>query len=166
VKNLTPAIGLMLVALSGATAGRAASIQTPIDGVLASVGGDIVTVSDVRQARLLKLIEPSGDTDQAYVDALINRRLMLADLRRNPPPEPTTEAVDAKQQEWTARLGAGANVPDLLLRAGMSDAGLRGWLRDDLRLEVYLDQRFGTSSNRPAAIASWVGMLRQRAGIR
>jgi hypothetical protein len=166
VKRLTPAIGVLLAALSGAGAGHAAAIQTPIDGVLARVGGDIVTMSDVRQARLLKLIEPATDSDQAYVDALINRRLMLADLRRNPPPEPSTEAIEAKQQEWTARLGAGANVPDLLRRAGMSDAGLRGWLRDDLRLQTYLDERFGTSSNRPAALAAWVGMLRQRAGLR
>jgi len=166
VKGRTVAIGLLLVALSGAEAGRAASIQTPIDGVLAKVGGDIVTVSDVRQARLLKLLVPAADSDQGYVDALIDRRLMLADLKRNPPAEPTTEAIDAREREWTARLGAGANVQDLLRRAGMSDAGLRGWLRDDLRLEVYLDERFGTSSNRPAAISAWVGMLRQRAGIR
>jgi hypothetical protein len=157
-------MGMTIVALCGV--GRTVAIQTPIDGVLAKVGGDIVTISDVRQARLLKLIQPAADTDQAYVDALIDRRLMLADLRRNPPPEPTTEAIDARQQEWTTRLGPGADVPDLLRRAGMTDAGLRGWLRDDLRLQAYLDERFGTSSNRPTAIAAWVGMLRRRAGLR
>src|SRR5438128_226844 len=117
--------------------------QTPLDGILAKFGGDIVTTSDVRQARLLKLVETNAETDQAYVDAIINRRLMLSDLKRNPPAEPSSEAIDAKRQQWERRLGTGASVTDLLSRAGMSDAALRAWLRDDLRLEAYLDDRFG-----------------------
>ena len=141
--------------------------QTLLDGVLAKFGnGDIVTKSDVRQARLLKLVEPAADSDQAYVDAIIDRRLMLSDLKRNPPAEPAPEAIESRYQEWVARLGGAATVPDLFRRAGMTEAGLRGWIRDDLRLQTYLDQRFGTASDRRAAMATWVSMLRQRAGVR
>jgi hypothetical protein len=44
----------------------------------------------------------------------------------------------------------------------MTDAGLRGWLRDDLRIEAYLADRFG---GRSADLASWISVLRQRAGL-
>jgi hypothetical protein len=142
-----------------------AATQTLVDGILARFGnGDIVTMSDVHQARLLKLVEPSADSDPAYVDAIINRRLMLSDLKRNPPAEPTSEAIESRYQQWIGRLGA--NPADLLRRAGMSEAGLRGWIRDDLRLQAYVDERFGTATDRSSAMGTWVAMLRQRAGLR
>jgi len=151
------------VSAAAGSSGRAA--QTQIDGILAKfANGDIVTMSDVRQARLLKLVQPAADTDEAYVDAIINRRLMLSDLKRNPPSEPAPEVIESRYQQWIGRLGG--NSADLLRRAGMSEAGLRGWIRDDLRLQTYLDERFGTASDRNAAMHTWVNMLRQRAGVR
>jgi hypothetical protein len=89
-------------------------------------GGEIITQLDVRQARMLKLVKVANDTDDAYVEALVNRRLILSDLKRTPAAEPSNEAVDAECGNGRAGLGPGANVPDLLDRAGMTDAGLRG----------------------------------------
>jgi hypothetical protein len=143
-----------------ATAGAAAQIV--LDQVLVRFGGEIVTQLDVRQARLLKLVSATTGTDQAYVDALVDRRLILADLKRIASPEPPPAAIDAKVRQWTAGLGPGADVAALLDRAGMTDAGLRGWMRDDLRIQTYLDQRF---AGRSTDIAAWIGTLRQRAGI-
>jgi hypothetical protein len=143
---------------------RPLSAQTPLDGVLLKFGGDVITMSDVRQARLLKLVVASGDTDQAFVDALVRRRLILDELRRNPPPEPAPAAVEARLREWESKLGADA--PALLVRAGMTEPAARAWLRDDLRIATYLDQRFPPSGDRAAAIAAWEADLRQRAGIR
>ena len=137
--------------------------QTALDGVLFKFGGEIVTQLDVRQARLLKVLDVPNDTEQAYVEALVNRRLVLADLKRSPPAEPSPEAVDGKRRQWEARLGSGASVPDLLARAGMSDVGLIAWLRDDLRIQAYVDERFG---GRAADFDGWIKTLRQRAGIR
>jgi hypothetical protein len=137
--------------------------QTVLDQVLVRFGGEIITQLDVRQARMLKLVSVPNDTDQAYVDALVNRRLILSDLKRTSTAEPTTEATDAKVRQWEASLGPGVDVPALLERAGMTQAGLRGWMRDDLRVQAYLDERF---AGRPADLAGWIATLRQRAGIR
>jgi hypothetical protein len=152
---------VLILALASASV---AAAQTPLDGILFKFGGDIVTQSDVRQARLLRLLDVDGN-DQAYVDAIVNRRLLLLDVKRNPPPEPSSDAIDAKRRQWEARLGPGANVPDLLSRAGMGDAALRGWLRDDLRIEAYLSERFAASTDRTGDLAKWIAVLRQRAGL-
>ena len=45
----------------------------------------------------------------------------------------------------------------------MPDAALRNWIRDELRIQTYLGNRFG---DRSAERESWVAMLRERAGIR
>ena len=140
--------------------------QVPIDGVLLKIGSDVITSSDVRQARQLKLVEAPGGSDQAYVDALANRRLMLEELKRNPPAEPAPAALDARQQRWVATLGPGVDLNALLSRAGMTMASARSWWRDELRISAYLDQRFPASNDRERAIAAWVADFRQRAGIR
>lgn len=139
----------------------AASAQTVLDEVVLRFGGEIVTRLDIRQARLLKLVQVPNETDEAYVDAIANRRLMLSDMRRNPPPEPPAEAVEDRLRRWAAQVGGDPGA--LLSRAGMSEAGLRAWLKDDLRLEAYIADRFG---GRQGEVAGWVATLRQRAGLR
>jgi hypothetical protein len=152
---------VFMAALCMAESGLVA--QTMLDQVLVRFGAEIITQLDVRQARMLKLVTVSNDTDQAYVDALVDRRLILSDLKRTAASEPTSDAIDAKVRQWSASLGSGVNVATLLERAGMTDAGLRGWMRDDLRVQAYLDERF---AGRPTEIAGWITTLRQRAGIR
>ena len=125
-------------------------------------GGEIVTKLDVRQARLLKLVDVPNDTEDAYVTAIANRRLMMGDLKRVSTEEPTAEALEASVREWTARVGGG-DVAGLLSRAGMNDASLRAWLKDDLRVKKYIADRFG---GRSADAAAWIETLRQRAGLR
>jgi hypothetical protein len=136
--------------------------QAVLDRVLFKFGTEIVTQLDVRQARMLKLVDASNDTDDAYVEAIVNRRLMLAEMRRLAVPEPSDQELEARFTEWQRRVGGGSTA-ELLERAGMTDAGLRAWLRDDVKLRAYLDERF---SGRPADMTRWVGSLRQRAGIR
>jgi hypothetical protein len=140
-----------------------AEAQIVIDRVLVRFGAETITQLDVRQARMLKLVDVSADSDQAYVDALVNRRLILAELRRNPPPDPAAGDVEARRQAWPQRVGAGSNLDDLLTRAGMTDAGLRNWIRDELRIQAYVANRFG---DRTAERDSWMAMLRQRAGLK
>jgi hypothetical protein len=137
-----------------------APAQQVLDRVILRFGSEIVTSLDVRQARLLKLVDVPSDTDDAYVTALVNRRLMLSEVRRNPPPEPAAESVEARYRDWSR--GLGGDPADRLARAGMTDAGLRAWLSDDIRLQGYLANRFG---GRSADVASWLAVLRQRAGL-
>jgi hypothetical protein len=136
--------------------------QVLLDRVLFKFGTEIVTLLDVRQARMLKLVDATQETDQAYVEALVNRRLMLSEVRRTASPEPGDQAVDARYAEWQRRLGA-TDVRALLVQAGMSEAGSRAWIRDDVRLQTYLNVRF---AGRQTDLANWIVTLRQRAGIR
>lgn len=160
------ACAMLMLMLPFAQAGRpvlqAAGPQTVLDQVVLRFGGEIVTKLDIRQARMLKLVDVSADTDQAYVDAIANRRLMLTDLKRTPPKEPTSEELDAAVRAWAAKVGGG-DADTLLDRAGMSASGLRGWIQDDLRMQAYITERF---AGRPGDVAAWVSTLRQRAGLR
>ena len=119
-----------------------ARAQTLIDRVLVRVNADIITQSDVTQVRLLHLTPPEALSDSAIEDALINRRLMLTEISRGPASEPTQAELAARRQEWQTTLGPQANVTELLRRAGATDAFLEGWLRDDIRIQSYLEHRF------------------------
>jgi len=113
---------------------------------------------------LLKLLKTSGSTDDAIQSEYENRILMLGELGRATS-EPTADEKAQRRHQWEASLGAGPAATARLAEAGMSEAGLDAWLRDDVRLEKYLNQRFGNSPDPAGAIASWVQGLRRRAGL-
>ena len=50
----------------------------------------------------------------------------------------------------------------------MTARDLQGWLRDDLRISNYVDQRFGAlpAPQRNTRVRDWVADLRQRAGLK
>lgn len=114
-----------------------------LDRMLAVVNGDVVTSSDVRAARRLQLIPltPSMN-DEAVITLLIERRLILAEVARYAPVEPTKEQVAARRAAWLATLPAGTELPKVLASVGVRETALAAWLRDDLRIAAYLDQRF------------------------
>src|SRR5438477_10097594 len=70
--------------------------QEVIERVLAVAGGDLIMMSDVRAARELGLIDPgqASDPDREVLTRLIDRALVLAEVDRYQPPEPSAEAVD------------------------------------------------------------------------
>lgn len=117
--------------------------EMTIDRMVAVVNGDVVTQSDVRAARRLVLV-PFAATmdDEALIGQLIERRLILAEVARYAPVEPTKEQVATRRTAWAAGLPPAADIPKLLASVGMSDATLTVWLRNDLRIAAYLDQRF------------------------
>lgn len=124
----------------------AAGAAPVIDRILASVSGAIITLSDVNAAIELGLVNTSGAADpvQAALEQLIERSLMLAEVDRYAPPEPAAADIDTR----VAALRAGAGSDERLRRAmatvGLTEDGLRTIARDDLRLDVYLNQRFAS----------------------
>jgi gamma-glutamylcysteine synthetase len=50
----------------------------------------------------------------------------------------------------------------------MDEAALQTWLRNDVRIAGYIERRFASTPgiDRAAAIAAWVSLLRDRAGLR
>jgi hypothetical protein len=139
-----------------------------IDRVLSTVHATKIWRSDVRQARLLKLCPPAT-TDEAILVALENRLLIMAEVSRSPQPyDPPADEVARHRGEWEATLGGGASVTDLLGKAGMTAPELEAWLRGDLKIRKYIEQRFGAlpAAERQTRIDEWTKDLRQRAGLK
>ncbi len=114
-----------------------------LDRILAIVNGEVVTLSDVRAARQLKLIAGADAlTDDRLLDALIERRLTTAEVGRYTSAEPPAADVAARRRSWDASLPRGVTAAAALATVGMRDAALTAWFRDELRLAAYLDQRF------------------------
>lgn len=125
-------------------AGAAPSARDIIDRVLAVVDGALITQSDVNAAVRLGLIPTASAADPvaAVLDALIERRLILAEVDRYAPPDPAEPDVDRLFERVRARVGEGP-FADVLLQTGGSPEQVRRFVRDDLRIDAYLQQRFG-----------------------
>jgi peptidyl-prolyl cis-trans isomerase SurA len=135
------AMGLCLALLACAGAARADEV---IDRVLAVVGGEMITLTDVTAARDLGLVipPPAGDPVRAILSRLIDRELILAEVDRYAPPEPPAEAIDEQVRAVRARFPGDGAFQQALRRSGIDEKHLRETLREDLRIRAYLDQRF------------------------
>jgi len=160
-----------------------------IDRVLAILPGQIVTLSDVEAAIDLGLVEvPAGaDRIAGGLSAFIDRMLMLNEVRRVAPPEPSPAAIDARVTRIRQRLGAPAEIARVLSARGLDETVVRLFAADDLRLAAYLDERFSaaaqptddemrqaagasagqrlTDERRRALVDAWTAELRRRADV-
>jgi hypothetical protein len=157
------AVLLMLLASAVANADEI------IERVMAVVSGDLILMSDVRAARALALVDAGDapDADREVLARLIDRSLILAEVVRYAPPEPTAAAVDRQLEAVRARFGSAEALDASLARFGLDENHLRETLREDLRIRAYMDQRFAADdpARRQAAIDEWVAGLRRRADI-
>ena len=133
----------LLIAIALAPAVRA----DVIDRILATVGGALILQSDAVAAARFGFVElpPQGDRLQFTLDRLIERRLMLIEVDRYAPPEPARSLLDERMQQIDQRIGSGERLDALLRETGFSVEQLRLYVRDDLRIESYVQQRFGTA---------------------
>jgi len=139
-----------------------------IDRVLAVVAGQLITLTDVRAAIDLRLQTTDGAADpvRAVLTKLIDRELILAEVDRYAPPEPTAEAVNREVERVRARFESPAALDAALARSGIDEKHLRETLRQDLRMRAYLDQRFTAADDRRTTLVSdWLAGLRRRAEI-
>jgi hypothetical protein len=130
------------------TPAAATPVGQIIDRVLAVVVGEPITLSDVTAALRLGLVPAAagtGDRDQAALDALIERQLQRIEINRYVPPEPSDAEIDARLAQVRARFDSQAALESAMKDTGMTPALLRARVRDDLRIETYLHQRFGAS---------------------
>jgi len=118
-----------------------------IDRVLAVVDTQIITLSDARAALKFNLVpqDVSVDPVGAALQRLIDRRLMLAEVERYAPPEPAPAAVDAALAVIAARFKDVLEMEIALNQSAMSREELRRYVRDSLRIETYLQQRFSSA---------------------
>jgi parvulin-like peptidyl-prolyl isomerase len=138
-----------------------------LDRIVAVVDGAPITQSDVAAAMQLALVAPAPGADAVggTVDALVERRLILEEVDRYAPPEPPAAEIDRRVAEIRARLGS--RFTPVLAEVGLTEDQLRREVRDTLRIEAYLQQRFGAepSDGRAAMIREWLAGLRRRANI-
>ncbi len=116
-----------------------------LDRVLAVVSGDLILLSDVTAARDLGLVvTPSGTADPTrfVLTRLIDRALVLSEVDRYAPPEPTSAAVDREVEQVRRQTGGETAFRAVLRQSGIDERRLRQILREDLRIRAYLDQRF------------------------
>jgi hypothetical protein len=129
------------------TPGRSAPSQL-VDRALAVVGTEVITLSDTRAVVTLGLHDVAGakDPTAAALEYLINRALMLDDVNRYTAPEPDGKAVAARFATLTARFPSSADFEAALARTAMTEERLRSFVRDNLRIEGAIEQRFGGAS--------------------
>ncbi len=114
-----------------------------IDRVLAVVDGRLVTLSDVRVALVLGLVPASGpDALEEALDRRIDRILVLQEVERFAPPEPDAAVIDVRLADVLSRLGTAEVRTPRLSALGVDETWLRQWVRDDLRIQSYIEQRF------------------------
>jgi len=126
-----------------------------IDRILAVVDGAIIMQSDVTIAVRLGLVPAASGPDPiaAPLDALIERRLILEEVDRYAPPDPADAEIDRHLADIRAR--AAARFDPILAESGISVEQLRRHVRDDLRMEAYLQQRFGSMQPSDDEIAQY-----------
>jgi hypothetical protein len=119
--------------------------QQLLERVVAWVNGYAITLTDVRAAVALGVVEaPAGaDRDAMATDQLIDRQLILAEVARFAPPEPDATAIATEAAGITARAGPG--LAAVMASTGIDQGSIRDIARDTLRIQAYLDQRFGAT---------------------
>jgi hypothetical protein len=112
-----------------------------IDRVLAVVDGRLVTLSDVRASMALGLIQAAEVG--AAAERWVERLLILQEVDRFAPPEPPATEIDRRVSRVLAAPDAA--VQARLAALGVTEDWVRRWVRDDLRIESYIEQRFAGS---------------------
>jgi len=159
-----------------------------IDRVLAILPGQIITLSDVEAALDLGLVEVPADTERVAggLTAVIDRVLMLNEVRRVTPAEPSPAAIEARVARIRQRFAAPADLSRVLAARGLDETVLKLFAADDLRLASYLDERFSAAAQptdeeirqageaarqrladdrRRTLIGAWAAELRRRADV-
>ena len=137
--------GLLWVCLIGSPA--SADI---IDRVLAVVGSRVIMLSDVRAVTELGVMEigPTDDPEAEALSRLIDRTVVLTEANRFLVPEPESATIAARVEAVRTRHATVDAFQAAMAAVGMTDGRLRRFVRDDLRIESYLRQRF-TAAARP-----------------
>jgi hypothetical protein len=128
---LASTMTIVSVALSG---------QQLLDRIVARVNGIAITLTDVSAAVALGIADLP---ESAAIQQLVDRQLVLSEVARFVPPEPAAAAVEAEVGSLTTR--AGAHLREIMVSTGIDEAGIREIARENLRIQAYLNQRFGAN---------------------
>ena len=127
------------------TLNTTALAQQLLDRVVARVDGYAITLTDLQAAIALGVVEvPTGADERQAIDRLVDRQLALAEVARFAPPEPAPAPLADQVAAMSARTGG--RLDAVMKATGLDQARIREMARDTLRIEAYLNQRFGTGA--------------------
>ena len=106
--------------------------RQPIDRIVAVVGSDVITLSDIRAEIVMRKVlgEPAAKNDREVLDELIDQRLIRAELDHYPRAEPAKAELD----EALAQIKDTRGLPLDTVRAAV---------RDHLRVQNFIMDMFG-----------------------
>jgi hypothetical protein len=116
-----------------------------IDRVLAVVGSEIVTLSDVRAAEVFGFATGPTPAPTDVLAYLINRDLMLGEVDRYAAPDPEPAVLARRLDEVRARFSTQELYDQALARTAMTEGRLRAVIAENLRIETYIEQLFATA---------------------
>jgi hypothetical protein len=140
--------GAACLLVAGVLLARPASAATLLDRVVAVVGGQVITLSDVRVAETFGLgatgLGPESTSD--LVTALVNRQLALSEVERYSAPAADSAQVERRFAAIQRKFTNSQAFAAALARTGLSESRLRDVIANDLRIAAYLEQFFGAAS--------------------
>jgi hypothetical protein len=141
---------LAVLALTGWAAAAHAAQPVLVDRLVAVIGEQALTWRDVEAARLLGSIPPDG-SEADDVQRLLTRELMRLEVERLGVAMPIGPAIDERLGRAVQRAGSTEAWARTLQAWGLTDASAREWVADDIRIDVYVDQRF-TAAAQPTDV--------------
>ncbi len=141
----TPARARLALAVLLLVPVAAGAQVVPVDRLVAVVEQRALMQSDVELALRLGSVEPATPGGPSPVDQLVDRELVRLEVDRFAVNEPPASAVD---ERLAARAGAEpvAAWVHALTAYGVPADGIRRRVADDIRIEAYLEQRFGAAA--------------------
>jgi hypothetical protein len=141
---------LAVLALPAMAAGPARAQAVLVDRLVAIIGEQALTWRDVEAARLFGSI-PVGGSDADAIARLVTRELMHLEVERLAVTAPIGAAIDERIERARQRAGGPDAWARALLDLGLSEERAREWVADDIRIDVYMDQRF-TAAAQPTDV--------------
>lgn len=120
--------------------------QQLLDRIVARVDGYAITLTDLKAAIALGIVNVAAGESQeaAAAEQLIDRQLVLQEVARFAPAEPSADEIAREVAAMQAR--AGGELAAVVSSTGLDEARIREIARDTLRIQAYLNQRFGTTT--------------------
>jgi hypothetical protein len=141
---------LAVLAASGPGLAAARLQSVLVDRLVAVVGEQALTWRDVEAARLLGSV-PADGSEAESVERLVTRELMHVEVERLAVAAPIAAAVDDRLDRARRRAGSPDEWARALRVLGFTEARAREWVGDDIRIDVYMDQRF-TAAAQPTDV--------------
>jgi hypothetical protein len=142
MRRILSNVSLALLVVSGSSVAWAQ--QQLLDRVVARIGTQAITRTDVQALVEFGLVDATSVTDPKAVGQAVDRQLMLNEISRFAPPEPFPGEIEQQITEMKAR--AGQRLDQVMRVNGLDDERVRALARDTLRIRAYIEQRFGLTT--------------------